>query len=69
MQSRKMKSILAAVVLASLIAVIHCSATEIPTEAQLECIGEASVNRANEILRDCGDLAMDGSVRSETQYI
>ena len=68
MQSRKMKSIFAAVVLVSLIVAIHCSATEAPTQAQLECINDASINRANEVLRDCGNLAMD-SVRSETQYI
>ena len=61
MQSVKMKCILAAVVLVSLVAVIHCR--EIPTDAQLQCVNNNAMSRETEVIEACGDAAMDGSVR------
>lgn len=51
-----MKSIFAAVVLVSLMAVVHC--TVVPTYAEIQCASEAAVARGNEFLEVCGDVIM-----------
>ena len=57
-----MKNIFVAVVLVSIMAVIHCN--DEPTDAQEQCFTEATTDRDTEILKACSDAIMeDDSVR------